>query len=207
MEHGVHHIAEMDIIALSADIDNIVSVRCQCRMIGDGMVIVGSRAEDEMFGIRCGSLHASVLPLGAVHLLPRDGGGTRSDVGHTRDDGDRTNERLLFHGDIIQIDESVVVSIVGGSFEDDDHRLSGVAAEVDRIVLGPGGDTGKARSKSGLVGDTTISGDIYGKIAACRILVPEGQLHGRSGRQAERDGFQEIGVAGTVIPRIEDDAV
>ena len=101
------------------------------------MVIIGGRTENEMLGIRGGSLYSRVLPLGAFHLLPGNGGGTSSEVGHTRDDGNGTDERFLLNGNIVQIDISVASSIAGGSLEDDDYLLSGVGAKVDRSVLGP----------------------------------------------------------------------
>ena len=143
------------------------------------MVIVGSRTENDMFGIRGGCLYTCELPLGIFHLLPGDGGGTGGDVGHTRDDGGGTDEGFLTHGDFVQIDEGIVGPKVGGSLEDEDYLLTGVGAEVDRIVMGPVGHISKARDKCGLVGDTAVGGDIHGEVTACGVLVPEGQLHGR----------------------------
>ena len=50
--------------------------------------------------------------------------------------------------------------------------------------------------------ETAIGGNIDREVATCRILVPEGQLHG-CGRQVERDCLQEVGTIIDIVIRVE----
>ena len=100
--------------------------------------------------------------------------------------------RCLIHSHIVQINVGIATSAVGSSLEDENHLLSGVCTEDNRILFGPAGCTCKPGDERRGVGFAAVGGDIDGEVAACGILVPEAQLHGRRCRQAERDTLQTV---------------
>ena len=102
---------------------------------------------------------------------------------------------FLLHSDIVQIEVCIAIGIVGSSLEDDDHLLASVSAEVEGDDLRPILHLCKTSGECRFVSFAAVGGDIDGVVAASGVLVPELQLHGRMGRQADRNCFQEIGIA------------
>ena len=136
--------------------------------------------------------HIVLVFAGAV---PCHIGGLAGDVVHGKGGRIGTRHGHLLHSHIIQIEVSITASVVGCSLEDENHFLSSVSTEVNGIMFHPISDPREARDKRRFMIQAAVGGDIDGEVTASRILVPKAQLHSRRCRQAERNCFQEVGIA------------